>query len=60
MYTLHVKPDNTFDIYIDTESVSTGNLLEDFKPPVNPPTEIDDPEDEQPEDWVTEVRHVCG
>lgn len=56
MYTLHVKTDNTFDIYIDQTSVSTGNLLEDFSPPVNPEMEIDDPEDEQPDDWVTRVR----
>lgn len=55
VYTLHVKPDNTFDIYIDTDAVSTGNLLEDFSPAVNPDMEIDDPEDEQPEDWVTTV-----
>jgi hypothetical protein len=30
----------------------TGNLLEDFTPPVNPPKEINDPEDKKPEDWV--------
>jgi calnexin len=27
-------------------------LLEDFDPPVNPPKEIDDPEDFKPESWV--------
>ncbi len=26
--------------------------MEDFKPPVNPEKEIDDPEDSKPEDWV--------
>lgn len=56
VYTLHIKTDNTFDLYIDTETVSSGNLLEDFEPPVEPPQEIDDPDEEQPEDWVTEVR----
>ena len=31
--------------------VSSGNLLEDFTPPVNPPKVIDDPKDFKPEDW---------
>lgn len=57
MYTLHVKADNTFDIYIDAEKASSGNLLEDFEPSVNPDREIPDPDDEQPDDWVTQVRH---
>lgn len=26
--------------------------MEDFTPPVNPPKEIDDPEDSKPADWV--------
>lgn len=56
MYTLHVKTDNSFDVYIDAEMVSSGSLLEDMRPPLVPPQEIDDPEDEQPEDWVAEVR----
>lgn len=56
MYTLHVKADSTFDLYVDTALASSGSLLEDMKPPVVPEREIDDPEDEQPEDWVTEVR----
>lgn len=29
-----------------------GSLLEDFDPAVNPPAEIDDPEDFKPESWV--------
>lgn len=56
MYTLHVKAsDNSFDVYIDAELASSGSLLEDVEPPLVPSREIDDPEDEQPEDWVTEV-----
>lgn len=55
VYTLHVKADNTFDLYVDTEVTASGNLLNDFKPSVNPPQEIDDPDDVQPEDWVTQV-----
>lgn len=57
MYTLHIKKDDSsFDLYIDTEMISSGSLLADMKPPLVPPQEIDDPEDEQPEDWVTEVK----
>ena len=58
MYTLHVKTDSTFDLYIDTEIASYGNLLEDMEPPIVPAKEIDDPDDVQPEDWVTEVRYI--
>lgn len=52
LYTLIVKPDQTFDVRIDGKSVKSGSLLEDFKPAVNPPAEIEDPEDKKPEDWV--------
>lgn len=34
----------------------SGNLLEDFTPAVNPPKEIDDPEDVKPADWVDTKR----
>jgi calnexin len=46
------SPDQTFEILINDESVSTGSLLEDFYPAVNPPKEIADPEDFKPESWV--------
>lgn len=46
-----VRPDNTFEVFVDQASVSSGSLLEDFTPPVNPPKEIDDPDDKKPEDW---------
>ncbi|KAK1923820.1 ER-associated protein catabolism-related protein [Papiliotrema laurentii] len=52
LYTLIVKPDQTFEILINDESVRNGSLLEDFTPAVNPPKEIDDPEDFKPETWV--------
>lgn len=51
LYTLVIKPDNTFEISIDKNLVNSGSLLEDFTPPVNPPAEIDDPNDKKPEDW---------
>ncbi|KAL5640111.1 hypothetical protein ACGC1H_007413 [Rhizoctonia solani] len=54
LYTLIVNPDNTFEILINNESNTKGNLLESFEPPVNPSKEIDDPEDKKPADWVDE------
>lgn len=56
LYTLVVYPNNTFEIDINGEVSKTGNLLEDFDPAVNPPKEIDDPEDFKPEDWVDTAR----
>lgn len=52
LYTLIVEPDNTFRILVDREEISQGSLLENFNPPVNPPKEINDPEDQKPSDWV--------
>ncbi|KAJ3110111.1 hypothetical protein HK100_003150 [Physocladia obscura] len=37
VYTLVVRPDNSFDVLINDESVKSGSLLEDFTPAVNPP-----------------------
>ncbi|KAG8230108.1 hypothetical protein J437_LFUL007652 [Ladona fulva] len=58
LYTLILRPDNTFEIRVDHKLehqqfsvINEGSLLEDFHPPVNPPAEIDDPTDIQPEDW---------
>ncbi|TYJ56812.1 hypothetical protein B9479_002422 [Cryptococcus floricola] len=55
LYTLITNPDQTFEILINDESVKKGSLLEDFDPAVNPPKEIDDPEDFKPESWVEEA-----
>lgn len=52
LYTLIVNPDNTFEILVNEETVKKGSLLEDFTPAVNPPSEIDDPEDVKPASWV--------
>ncbi|XP_044286746.1 calmegin isoform X1 [Varanus komodoensis] len=51
LYTLVLKPDDTFEVFIDQTVVSKGSLLEDMVPPVNPPKEIEDPNDKKPEDW---------
>ncbi|XP_046395404.1 calnexin-like isoform X2 [Ischnura elegans] len=51
LYTLIVRPDNSFEVRVDHKVVNEGSLLEDFNPEVNPPAEIDDPTDSQPVDW---------
>jgi len=60
LYTLIVRPDNSFEVLIDNERAVAGNLLEDFQPPVNPPKEIDDPTDHKPSDWVDEAEYVLS
>lgn len=49
LYTLHIKNNNDFEIYIDMKSASKGNLLTHMKPSINPNEEIDDETDKQPE-----------
>lgn len=56
LYTLAIHPNNTYIIKQNNEEIKTGSLLEDFSPAVNPPAEIDDPEDTKPGDWVDEAR----
>lgn len=46
-----LNPDNSYEMFIDQSSVSRGNLLHDMVPPVNPPKDIDDPNDSKPDDW---------
>lgn len=50
------SPNNTYAVSFNGEVEKSGSLLEDFEPPVNPPKEIDDPEDKKPEDWVDEQK----
>ncbi|XP_063776446.1 calmegin [Pseudophryne corroboree] len=51
LYTLILKPDNTFEVLIDQTVVNQGSLLEDVIPPLNPPKEINDPKDKKPVEW---------
>eukprot|EP00795_Rhopilema_esculentum_P000380 gene380-10044_t len=51
LFTLTIRPDNTFEIQVDKQVVNSGSLLTDFEPSVNPPTEIDDPSDKKPDEW---------
>lgn len=49
VYTLYVKPDNTYEVLIDNERVESGELEADWD--FLPPKKIKDPEAKQPEDW---------
>jgi calreticulin len=53
VYTLRVSPDQTYEVFIDGQSVQSGSLLEDWS--FLPPAEINDPEQSKPEDWVDEA-----
>lgn len=54
VYTLIVKPDNTYQILVDGEEKAAGSLTEDWD--MLPPKEIKDPEKSKPEDWVDEAK----
>lgn len=51
LYQLVVRPDNTYLIRFDHKIINEGSLFTEFTPPVNPPKEIDDPEDFKPANW---------
>eukprot|EP00308_Calcidiscus_leptoporus_P008741 CAMPEP_0119361492 /NCGR_PEP_ID=MMETSP1334-20130426/8778_1 /TAXON_ID=127549 /ORGANISM="Calcidiscus leptoporus, Strain RCC1130" /LENGTH=468 /DNA_ID=CAMNT_0007376515 /DNA_START=13 /DNA_END=1419 /DNA_ORIENTATION=- len=58
LYTAIIGSDNTVRLLIDNKEVKKADLLSDsdFDPPVNPPKELDDPEDSKPEDWVDDAK----
>jgi len=49
VYTLILKPDNTYEVLIDNEKAQSGTLEEDWD--FLPPKQIKDPEAKKPEDW---------
>ncbi|EDO48109.1 predicted protein, partial [Nematostella vectensis] len=49
LYTLIVRPDNTYEVKIDNEKVESGELEKDWD--FLPPKTIKDPEAKKPEDW---------
>lgn len=51
LYQLIIQPDNTYTITVDHKIVNEGSLMTDFTPAVNPPKEIDDPNDHKPANW---------
>jgi len=54
LYTAIVGADNSVKILIDGEEKKVASLMADgdFSPNVNPPKEVDDPEDSKPADWI--------
>ena len=44
----------TFDIFIDMVNQRNGSLASSLEPPLEPPKEINDPDDVQPDEWVTQ------
>ncbi|XP_064476602.1 calreticulin-like [Ornithodoros turicata] len=49
LYTLIVRPDNTYEVKIDNEKVESGELEKDWS--FLPPKKIKDPEAKKPSDW---------
>lgn len=52
LYTVAVLNNGTFKVMIDGDVKKEGTLSDSFEPPVQPPKEIDDPDDKKPSDWV--------
>jgi calreticulin len=50
LYTLVIRPDNTFEVFVDNKSVRSGNLKDEFS--FLEPKEIKDPNASKPADWV--------
>lgn len=50
VYTLIVRPDNTYEVRVDGEKRESGNLADDWD--FLPPKQIKDPEASKPADWV--------
>jgi calreticulin len=50
LYTLIVKPDNTYTVLIDSKEAQTGSLKDDFD--ILLPRQIKDPKAKKPSDWV--------
>jgi len=54
LYTLVLRPDNTFEVFVDNKSVRSGKIEEAFD--MLPPKEIKDPTKSKPEDWVDQAQ----
>jgi calreticulin len=54
VYTLIIKPDNTFTVLIDNKEVRSGSIEEEFT--ILEPKQIPDPAISKPEDWVDETQ----
>jgi len=56
LYTLVLRKDNSFEIFVDKKSAKKGDLLTHMIPSANPAAEIDDASDKKPEGWVDEAK----
>eukprot|EP01091_Cochliopodium_minus_P005057 TRINITY_DN1503_c0_g1_i1.p1 TRINITY_DN1503_c0_g1~~TRINITY_DN1503_c0_g1_i1.p1 ORF type:complete len:383 (+),score=133.25 TRINITY_DN1503_c0_g1_i1:648-1796(+) len=56
VYTLILKPDQTFRVLIDNVEKRAGNLIDDFD--FLPPKQINDPAQSKPSDWVDSPKMV--
>jgi len=54
LYTLIVRPDNTYEVLIDNEKTDSGNLEDDWD--FLQPKKIKDPAAKKPEDWVDQEK----
>jgi len=54
VYQMVIKPDGTYTVKIDGDSVKDGKMAENW--PFQPPQEIQDPAESKPEDWVDEAK----
>jgi len=54
LYTLILKPDNTYEVRIDGEKVESGSLEEDWD--LLPPKKMKDPAASKPDDWVDNAK----
>eukprot|EP01033_Poteriospumella_lacustris_P008589 gene8589-6182_t len=52
LYTLVLRADQSFEIFVDQKVAKSGSLLTHMVPAINPPAQIDDPTDHKPADWV--------
>jgi len=54
LYTLIVKPDNSYQILVDNKDVKSGSIAADYD--ILPAKKIKDPQSSKPADWVDEKR----
>lgn len=52
VYSVAIRPDDTYEVRIDGAVAREGSLGTDLLPPVQPPARIADPADRKPADWV--------
>ncbi|KAK0417491.1 hypothetical protein QR680_013042 [Steinernema hermaphroditum] len=51
LYTLVIRPDETFSVSVDSYVIMSGSLLSNVEPSITPPKQIADPTDSKPTDW---------